>query len=82
MVVGEHGKMVYMTHKGRESMYICKKVHKMKVCIWKCWCMSNTDDKGYPVRSDEIYIYIKRYMTVVWNSRQRHNIMRDCEWEC
>ena len=33
--------------------------------------------KGYHVRSDEIEKETMRYMRVVWNSRQRHEIMRD-----
>ena len=37
--------------------------------------------KGYHVRSDEIEKETMRYMRVMWNSRQRHERMRDCEWE-
>ena len=32
---------------------------------------------GYHVRGDEI----ERYMRVMWNSRQRHERMREFEWE-
>ena len=35
--------------------------------------------KGYHVRSDEIEKETMRYMRVMWNSRQRHERMRDCE---
>ena len=37
--------------------------------------------KGYHVRSDEIEKETMKYMRVMWNSRQRHERMRDCEWE-
>ena len=37
--------------------------------------------KRYHVRSDEIEKETMRYMRVMWNIRQRHNIMRDGEWE-
>ena len=37
--------------------------------------------KGYYVRSDEIEKETMRYMRVMWNSRQMHERMRDCEWE-
>ena len=37
--------------------------------------------KGYYVRSVEIEKETMRYMRVMWNSRQRHEIMSDCEWE-
>ena len=33
--------------------------------------------KGYHVRSDEIEKETMRYMTVMWNMRQRHKRMRD-----
>ena len=35
--------------------------------------------KGYHVRSDEIEKETMRYMRVMWNSRQRHERMRDFE---
>ena len=35
--------------------------------------------KGYHVRSDEIEKETIRYMGVMWNSRQRHERMRDFE---
>ena len=37
--------------------------------------------KGYHVRSDEIEKERIRYMRVMWNSRKRHERMRECEWE-
>ena len=37
--------------------------------------------KGYHVRSDEIEKETMRYMRVMWNSRQRHERMRDFERE-
>ena len=37
--------------------------------------------KGYCVRSYEIEKETMRYMRVMWNSRQRHEIMRDFEGE-
>ena len=37
--------------------------------------------KGYHVISDEIEKETMRYMRVMWNSRQRHERMRDFEWE-
>ena len=37
--------------------------------------------KGYHVRSDEIEKETMRYMKVMWNNRQRHERMSDCEWE-
>ena len=37
--------------------------------------------KGYHVRSDEIEKETIRYMRVMWNSRQRHERMRDFECE-
>ena len=37
--------------------------------------------KGYHVRSDEIEKETLRYMRVMWNSRQRHERLRDCESE-
>ena len=37
--------------------------------------------KGYNVRSDEIEKETMRHMRVMWNSRQRHESIRDCEWE-
>ena len=33
------------------------------------------------MRSDEIEKETMRYMRVIWNSRQRHERMRDCECE-
>ena len=33
------------------------------------------------VRSDEIEKETMRYMRVMWNNRQMHERMRDCEWE-
>ena len=35
--------------------------------------------KGHHVRSDEIEKETMRYMRVMWNSRQRHERMRDFE---
>ena len=37
--------------------------------------------KGYHMISDGIEKETMRYMRVMWNSRQRHERMRDCEWE-
>ena len=37
--------------------------------------------KGYHVRSDEIEKETLRYMRVMWNRRQRHERLRDCESE-
>ena len=37
--------------------------------------------KGYHVRSDEKNEKTMRYMRVMWNSRQRHDRMRDCALE-
>ena len=37
--------------------------------------------KGYHVRSDDIEKETMRYMRMMWNSRQMHERMRDCELE-
>ena len=34
---------------------------------------------GYHIRGDEIEKETMRYMSVMWNRRQRHEIMRDFE---
>ena len=36
---------------------------------------------GYRVRSENIEKETIRYMRVMWNSRQRHEILRYCELE-
>ena len=37
--------------------------------------------KWYQVRSDEIEKEIMRYLRVMWYSRPRHEICRDCDLE-
>ena len=37
--------------------------------------------KGYHFRSDKIQKETIRYLRVMWNSRQRHEILRDCGLE-